>query len=794
MSDKKKVFILGAGPVGLICGWLLSLKNWDVKVFEMKNSVGGMCRSWRWKSHILDTGPHIFHTSDKGLIKFWKKNFSELLQTGKFYSRNVINKNFSESYAYPLSYEAIKKYPSKLKNKIFNELKETNKNLEARNFKEFVENQVGETLTSMFFEGYPKKVWGISTKRMTADWAPKRIKITKKTEPFFQKEFTAVGKKGTGAVYEKIAKKLVKSGGKIYLNSKVSNIDYNEKYITDILVNDKTKFNVNDKDIIISTLPITHTAAMLGFKSDLRFRGIRSIYVSLNKKRVLPKNTNWLYFADKGIIFNRVSEPPTMCSNLTSAGKTYITAEITYQKNDKIDKLSYESISKIVINDLIKTNLIKKNDVIGISENKEDFVYPVQFVNYKSSLAKAKQQVEKFNQLYSLGTGGDFDYSDSQILFHKSLDLVDILNQKNNLQTQVKKNIEYSNLNQVVKLGKKVIGENFPAYIIAEAGLNHNGNLKTAKKLIDSAKKANCDAIKFQTFSASSRISKKVKSVKYSEKADGLREDLHEMFDRLSLSKKEFEILFKYARKKKVEIFSTPFSIDDVNFLEKHKVKFYKIASVDCVNLPLIERVGKTKKPLILSTGMTDLSLVEDAVKTFKSTGNKNLILLHCLSAYPSNEKEMNLNAIKTLKKIYNVPVGLSDHYPGLEVSYMALGIGANIIERHFTLNKGFEGPDHILSSEPEDMKKLTAMANNSLEIFGDGQKKIQPSEYFVINSQRKCLYAKNKIKKGQTILKKNIIIKGPAGGVLPKHIDIICGKKAKLNIEKDEPITWESI
>ena len=792
---KKNIIILGAGPVGLISGWLLSQKNWNVKIYEMQNVVGGMCRSWKWNGHILDTGPHIFHTYDTSLIKFWKNNFSKLLEEGTYYAKNVLNDKIEDAYSYPISHEAINKYPQKIKQKIKKELKNKKNNLQAKNFKEFIEQQVGITLTEMFFEGYPEKVWGIPTEKMTADWAPKRIKITEKIEPFFQKQYTAVSKYGTGNFYGSIAKKIKKNKGKIHLNNKVINIKHIDKKITQIGIEGKNKIIIGKEDIILSTLPITLTSKLLGYKSNLTFRGIRSVYVSLHKKRSMPKNVNWLYFPNKEIIFNRVSETSTMTKTVCKKNKTYLTCEITFSKNDHIDKLNLKEVSDKVINGLLKTKLINhKSEIDLISENKENFVYPVQFTDYKSELAKTKQQVEKFGQLYSLGTGGEFEYADSQILFHKSMDLVEILEQKNDEDLQMKKTIISNKLNYKVKLGSKLVGDGEKPFVIAEAGLNHNGDLNLAKKLIDEAKKTKCDAIKFQTFSASSRVSKKVKSIKYSEKADGLREDIHEMFSRLELSHSDFKEIFRYARRKKIEIFSTPFSLNDVDFLEQLNVSFYKIASVDCVNLPLIEKVGLTGKPLILSTGMSDLGIVDDAVETFKKTGNSNLILLHCLSSYPADEKEMNLKAIQTLKNLYNVPVGLSDHFEGLEMSILALGSGANIIERHFTISKKLEGPDHILSSEPEDMKKISKLAMNLNEILGDGQKKIQPSEYLVINSQRKCLYANRNIKKGEALSKKNITIKGPAGGILPKYINIILGKKAKSNIKTDEPITWEVI
>ena len=795
MKNKKKIIILGAGPAGLITGWLLSKKNWDVTIIEKQNMVGGMCRSWKWGKYILDTGPHIFHTNDNKLWKFWNKSFGKLLHHGKYYSKNVLGRNFDEFYHYPLSIDSIKKYPKFLKKKIFDELRLVKKkNIKTTNFFEHIKGQVGETLTKMFFKNYPEKVWGISVEKMTSDWAPKRIKLTNKTGPFFIKEHTAVGKYGTGKIYEFMKKDLIKKGGKIKLKHEIEGLDQKENELTNIKIKNKKDILLDRDTLILSTLPITLTSRFLGYKSDLKFRGIRSIYISVNKKRVLPKKMNWLYYSSKDVLFNRISEPKTMSPYLADNKTTYLCAEITYSKNDDVDKLTLKDIKKIITRNLIKTNLVKENEIIDISENKEDFVYPVQFIDYKYELSKTKFFVSRFNQLYSLGTGGEFEYSDSQILFHKSMDLVNILNSKNFMQDNVKKMKVTKKLNEKVKLGKKYVGNNHPTYIIAEAGLNHNGSLDLAKKLVDEAKKARCDAIKFQSFQAQKRVSKITKSAKYAEKADGLQEDIYEMFKRLELSFNEQKKLFNYARNKKVEIFSTPFDENDVELLEKLNVNFYKIASVDIVNIPLIKKIGYTKKPLIISTGMSDLSIVEDAIKAFKETGNKNLILLHCLSSYPANENEVNLKAIKTLKNNFNIPVGLSDHFPGIEISLMSIGLGSNIIERHFTLDKSFEGPDHILSSEPKEMAKLVKFAHSSENILGTGEKIIQPSEYFVINTQRKSIYAKRDIKKGEKLNNNNLTIKGPGGGLLPKYLEMLKNRTVNKFILKDTPITWEDV
>ncbi len=796
IKKENKVIILGAGPVGLVTGWMMSEKGWDVQIFELKNKIGGMCRSWKWKDFYLDTGPHIFHTDSLKLWNFWKDIFGNDLVKGDYWAKNVLGENYDQYIDYPLSFEAIKKLPVEDQKKIKKELKlKKNKKNLSKNFKEQVAHQVGPTLQELFFEGYTKKLWGIETTEMTADWAPKRIKFTKKSTPFFVNEFTGVGKYGTGHLYEKIKKKIIKNNGKIFLNHKVTKIQHKDNRINKIFFGKKNPITIGRENIIVSSLPITLTARLLGFTSNLKFRGVRSVYVALKSNRCFKNGYNWLYFSDPKIIFNRVTEPKTMSESLClKKNQTYLCVEISYSKNDDIDKCSEKTISSRVVSDLVKTKLIKKSDVIATSENKEDFVYPVQFKEYKYQLSKSKSDISQFNQLYSMGTGGDFDYADSQILFHKSIDLANILTNKFSVKTNVKRGTVSTNLNPKVKLGSKYVGDGQPTYVIAEAGLNHNGDLNIAKKLIDEAVKCGCDAVKFQSFNPNSRVSGKVKSANYAEKADGLQEDINEMFNRLRLDNSFHKKIFDYAKKKKILIFSTPFDEKSVDLLEKLNAPFYKIASVDAVNIPLIIKVGKTQKPLILSTGMCDISNIHDAVEAFKSTGNSNLILLHCLSSYPANEAEMNLNAINTLKQIYRIPVGLSDHFPGNEITMMALGIGANIIERHFTLNKDLEGPDHILSSEPEEMKKIVSFCHNSKKIFGSGEKKIQPSEYEVINSQRKSIYAKSNIKKGEVFCQENICIKGPAGGMLPKYLDILIGKKSKDKINKDNPITWENI
>ena len=211
-------------------------------------------------------------------------------------------------------------------------------------------------------------------------------------------------------------------------------------------------------------------------------------------------------------------------------------------------------------------------------------------------------------------------------------------------------------------------------------------------------------------------------------------------------------------------------------------------------NLPLLKYVGLKGKPVILSTGMSNLSNIEDAVNEFKKTNNPNLALLHCNSSYPASLSEMNLAVINNLQNMFNIPIGLSDHTFGLFVSQTAITLGASIIERHITIDRTMEGPDHILSSEPDEFKKLVEIKNKIPIVIGDGEKRIMPNEYDFLNMHRKCLYAKVDIKKNQIIDKDMIIIKGPGGGILPKYLDIVLNRKARENIPADTPIDWDKI
>ena len=794
--SNKKAHILGAGPIGLVCGWKLLEAGYEVTIYERSNRVGGMCSSFKWEDFTLDIGPHIFHTPDQRLAKFWKNEFGNLMKEGDFFCQNVKGKDFDEFYNYPLSWEELSNFKEEDREKIVSEIEEITdyQKAMATSYEQYMDAQVGPTLRGMFYEKYPEKLWGIKISELTADWAPKRIKFRQKISPFYENEWVAVGKKGTGAIYESIAKKINDLGGKIIFNSTVTSLETEGSTIKSFTLSDNSSVKVDTSDVIISSIPITLMAKFFGYESGLKFRGIRIAYVSINKDTVLPNDMNWLYYDSEEVLFNRITEPKTMAPDTCPNDKSVLVAEVAYSKGDDIDSLSDEDFLMKIKDNLVKVGLTKKNEIIASKSHREPFVYPIQNTGYQEELVKTRSVLNRYSQLYSLGTGGDFNYADSQILFHMAFDTVDNISGKDSSLSQSIREVVPVKQNYEVEVAGHKIGDGHPPFIIAEAGMNHNGSLDLAFKLIDEAVIAKCPIIKFQSFTKGSRVSAKMKTANYAEIADGLQESIPDMFDRLTMSFEDQAKVFKYAREKGIEIFSTPFDEESVEFLESQNVKLYKIASMDLVNLPLIRCVAKTMKPIILSTGMSTLSNIEDAVNTILQQGNPNVILLHCNSSYPAAEDEMNVNAINTLKNAFKVPVGLSDHTFGLFVSHTAMAIGANVIERHFSLSRTMEGPDHILSSEPKEMASLVEMAQRIPNILGDGVKDIKPNEYITLNSQRKCLYAAKNIKAGEIIDEEMIVIKGPGGGILPRYFDIIVGRRASVDIDSDTPITWEKI
>ena len=333
--------------------------------------------------------------------------------------------------------------------------------------------------------------------------------------------------------------------------------------------------------------------------------------------------------------------------------------------------------------------------------------------------------------------------------------------------------------------------DTFKVFIIAEAGVNHNGRLDLAYQLIDVAKDAGADAVKFQTFKAENVVSKLADKAEYQKKATSSDESQLEMIKKLEISFDDFIKLKKYCDKKGIMFLSTPFDHQSIDFLNELGLDTFKIPSGEIINLPYLKKIGSLNKKLIISTGMANLGEVEYAIAILVKSGTKkeNITILHCTTNYPCPYKEVNLKAMLTLKEAFKLPVGYSDHTLGIEVPIAAVAMGAKIIEKHFTLDKKLPGPDHKASLEPGELKKMVKAIRNIEMALGDGIKKPNKSEIEIMKVVRKSIVASKSIKKGEIFTKTNITVKRPGIGISPMRWDEVIGERANRDFKDDELI-----
>ena len=336
------------------------------------------------------------------------------------------------------------------------------------------------------------------------------------------------------------------------------------------------------------------------------------------------------------------------------------------------------------------------------------------------------------------------------------------------------------------KIGDREVGLNKPIFIIAEAGVNHNGSLKLAKKLTDVAADAKVDAVKFQTFKAEKLVTKDAKQADYQSKNTGKKESQFDMLKRLELKDEFHKILKNYAEKKGLVFMSTPFDEESIDFLDKLGVIIFKAGSGELTNIPYLKKMASKGKPMILSTGMGNMKEVKEAVDTIKKTGNQKFVILHCTTNYPTPYEDVNMRAMETMRTELNCLVGYSDHTEGILVPIVAASMGAVVIEKHFTLNRNMEGPDHKASLEPNELKEVVKQIRFVETIRGKEEKKPSKSEKKISDVVRKSIVAKVNIPKGTIIKKEHLIIKRPGGGINPNKIKIVIGKKTIKNIKKD--------
>lgn len=326
-------------------------------------------------------------------------------------------------------------------------------------------------------------------------------------------------------------------------------------------------------------------------------------------------------------------------------------------------------------------------------------------------------------------------------------------------------------------------------FIIAEAGVNHNGNIDLAKKLIDVAVQSEVDAVKFQTFISTKVIARNAKKAAYQIELTDPEEMQLDMVKKLEISFSEFCELKKYCDSKLIMFLSTPFDLESIDFLNKLGIEIFKIPSGEITNYPYLKKIGRLNKKVILSTGMSYLKEIEEAIKILKENGTNDITVLHCNTEYPTPIEDVNLNAMNTIKEKLNVEIGYSDHTTGIEVSIAAAAMGAKVIEKHFTLDKNMDGPDHKASLEPSELKAMVKAIRNIEKAMGNGIKSPSKSEIKNLNIARKSIVANRFIKKGEKFTEENLTCKRSGDGLSPMKWEEVLGQLAIKDFKEDEMI-----
>jgi len=345
-----------------------------------------------------------------------------------------------------------------------------------------------------------------------------------------------------------------------------------------------------------------------------------------------------------------------------------------------------------------------------------------------------------------------------------------------------------------IDIHNKKIGDNYPCFIIAEAGVNHNGDLNLAKKMIAVAKKSGADAIKFQTFHADKVVIKTADKAEYQKATTGTEESQYDMIKKLELTDNEFSHLANYSRKKKILFLSTPFDKNSVDVLDEIGVPAFKISSGEITNFPLLTHIAKKSKPVILSTGMSTMDEVAGAVDLLKRNGAPQIAILHCVTSYPAEIQDLNLRVMDTLKNQFNLPVGFSDHSMGIIASIAAVAMGASIIEKHFTLKKTLPGPDHKASLNPKELLSLVNGIRQIEAARGTGIKILTPCEQAIKKVARRSIVSAKTIRAGELIQDTMLEIKRPGTGIDPTCYNNLLNRKARVTIPKDTIIVWNMI
>lgn len=330
--------------------------------------------------------------------------------------------------------------------------------------------------------------------------------------------------------------------------------------------------------------------------------------------------------------------------------------------------------------------------------------------------------------------------------------------------------------------------------IIAEAGVNHNGSVELAKKLVEAAAAAGADYVKFQTFEAAKLVSSAARKASYQIKNTGKGNSSQlDMLKKLELRKEDFRMLKKHCERFRIKFLSTAFDLDNIDFLAKLDMDLFKVPSGEITNLPYLRKVARKGKKVVLSTGMSTLSEIEMAVGVLLGEGVKrqNITVLHCNTEYPTPFRDVNLKSMLTIGEAFKVPIGYSDHTPGIEIPVAAVAMGASVIEKHFTLDRNMEGPDHKASLDPDELKQMVLSIRHVEQALGDGVKQPSPSEMKNIQVARKSIHLAKDMKRGEVIRVSSLIMLRPGDGISPANVDFVVGKKVVKNLKTGHKVDY---
>lgn len=353
---------------------------------------------------------------------------------------------------------------------------------------------------------------------------------------------------------------------------------------------------------------------------------------------------------------------------------------------------------------------------------------------------------------------------------------------------------ESGNVNSNISFGNRKVGPGERVFIIAEAGVNHNGDLGMASKLVQAAIRAGADAVKFQTFRAECLVTRTAPKAAYQMATTNAAESQYDMLRRLELSPEAHQELMAQCRQEQKLFLSTPFDEESADLLDALGISLFKVASGELTNLPFLTHIARKGKPMIVSTGAATLGEVEEAVETIARAGNRQLILLHCVSNYPAQPSDANLRAMQTMRDAFGVPVGYSDHTMGFEVTLAAVALGACVIEKHLTLDRSLPGPDHRASLEPADLAAMVQAIRSVEAALGDGRKRPASTEAEVAGVARKSLVAASRIPSGTVLTEGHIAIKRPGTGLSPGLRPLLVGRRVAREMEAGELFQWNDL